>query len=385
MQELSPAIERSGDSGSQDCDVIVFGGGPAGAAGALALAQKGLSVALFTKPRKGPAIGETVPPQIKRLLAQLGVWQKFLACAHAEAPGIVAIWGDERPYENDFLFNPYGSAWHLDRERFDVMLLESAAAAGVAIHPVSSIHCTENPKSGWSVTFGEGNADRVLNARWALDATGRSAWFARRFGATRHRFDRLVALVRFASIRDMSEPRTLIETCECGWWYAAALPRNRGVFALFTDLDLLPRDARARARTWDLTFGKTKLISTIASTTAVAAPIHIVSAGSGRTLPCAGRNWLAVGDATQFHDPLYGQGICRAIASSLLAAEVIFTERSGGSANVDGFVDHLNREFQGYLKSWPAYYEREQRWSHCIFWKRRHDGAHVEGGSEGRR
>jgi flavin-dependent dehydrogenase len=182
---MLPPAAQSDDGGTvpeRDCDVIVFGGGPAGAAAGLALARKGLSVVVFAKPRTAPYIGETVAPNIVRPLARLGVWDAFLDAAHAAVPGTVVVWGDEHPFENDFLFNPYGPGWHLDRAAFDAMLIEAAQAAGADLRPAPVRDCVRKPCGGWTALFDDQNGGGALSARWVIDATGRTAWFAKRNG-----------------------------------------------------------------------------------------------------------------------------------------------------------------------------------------------------------
>ena len=57
----------------------------------------------------------------------------FLEDGHLESPGIASSWGGPNLYENDFIVNPYGPGWHLDRRRFDLMLAHAAQASGVEV------------------------------------------------------------------------------------------------------------------------------------------------------------------------------------------------------------------------------------------------------------
>src|SRR5436305_1597309 len=104
-------------------DVVVVGGGPAGATTALASARAGHRVALIERSRyDGVRVGETLPPATCLPLRRVGVWERFQADGHTSSPGILSVWGSDLPLDNDFLFNPYGHGWHVDRRRFDALL-----------------------------------------------------------------------------------------------------------------------------------------------------------------------------------------------------------------------------------------------------------------------
>ena len=121
-------------AGVTDFDVIILGGGPAGAATAITLRQRGLRVAIVearTTPQ--PRVGETLPPGVRLALEKLGVWQQFASDGHDAAVGNRSYWGSARPAEISFIAAPYGSGWHIDRCQFESMLLAAAQARGVQL------------------------------------------------------------------------------------------------------------------------------------------------------------------------------------------------------------------------------------------------------------
>ena len=60
---------------TENFDVLVAGGGPAGSTVALGLARQGYSVALFEATAySSPRYGETLPPEINPVLRGLNLW-----------------------------------------------------------------------------------------------------------------------------------------------------------------------------------------------------------------------------------------------------------------------------------------------------------------------
>jgi|SRR5271168_1245527 len=117
---------------SESFDVLVAGGGPAGAAVALCLAREGCRVALLEATAYDlPRYGETLPPEINPVLRRLCLWDAFQSLSPLEAPGTISVWGDSTPVEVDFINKVHGPGWHIERSGFDRMIVTEAENAGV--------------------------------------------------------------------------------------------------------------------------------------------------------------------------------------------------------------------------------------------------------------
>jgi flavin-dependent dehydrogenase len=350
-------------------DALVVGGGPAGAATAIALARGGASVAVLTRPPRPerPQVGETVPPSVVGPLARLGVWDSFRTDGHVAAPGTVVCWGDEEPYENDYIFSPYGNGWHLDRGRFDAMLLRAAADAGASVLEPAPGDRVESDGRTWSARAG----GRLLRAPFAVDATGRGARIGQRRGTDRERVDRLVGLVRFGTASG-TEPRTILEAAQGGWWYAAVLPQARVVAAYFTDADLLPFGVAERERYWAQQLSATRLAAGLVAP-GEPARVHTAVARTSALSRCTGPDWMAVGDAARTLDPLSGQGLEAAMTSAIRAADALLGPCRARA--LEQFSSETAEQHRRHLAGRLGHYRRERRWPSSPFWRRRHDAC----------
>jgi flavin-dependent dehydrogenase len=315
------------------------------------LAGAGASVVVLERSSyDGLRIGETLPPEVRLPLTRLGMWDGFLADGHVESPGIVAAWGSPEPYANDFILNPYGCGWRVDRNRFDAGLAARAAAAGAVVRTGTRVGRCERSGPGWTVDAGP---DAPIRAGFLLDATGRAR---SRTGARRVVHDRMVAVVGVAPAAD-EDARALIEATDEGWWYSARLPDGRLVMTFQTD-------ARPglRSRWADLLAAAP---ATAARAGGPPAGVRVVSANSDRSDPMAGERWLAVGDAAAAHDPIAGLGILWALESGIAGAEAML------DSTVDAYAQDTRRRFDQYVVTRAAYYRAEERWPDAPFWSRR--------------
>ncbi len=377
MTAIDPvAVEAVARMTGQRFDVVILGGGPAGSATALELSRLGGRVALLERSHyETSRIGETLPPRAALLLQRLGIWDDFQRDGHVESPGIVSIWGSDTPYENDFLFNPYGPGWHVDRQRFDRRLIQAASAAGTVVVQGVRVHeCAWRPSGDWQVDALIGESSLQLFTPFLIDATGRAAWLAQRLGARRVMADQLVGIVGFfdfCSSPPLQDQRTFVEASENGWWYSAILPSHRQVVAFMTDADLLPRDRTELERFWRIQLANTIQTQARVQSLPQESNLRIVAADSHRLDPSAGSNWLAVGDAALAVDPLCGQGICFAMQSALDAARCVVDIQTGPAASSATSQSRLIEQFKDVLRIRSEYYSQERRWPHSPFWQRR--------------
>lgn len=355
----------------QRVDIVVIGGGPAGSAAAIALSRAGRSCALLERSHyERIRVGEILPPAAKRPLRALGVWDRFRGNGFVPSPGIVSAWGGPELYANDFVVNPHGSGWHVDRGRFDRMLAHAARDEGATLHTGARVVDCERVEGGWRIEARVAGEPSWLQADFVIDATGRTSWFARRLGHHRAVYDRLIGVVGLVdrsgadAVRDR---RALIESSRSGWWYSAELPGRRCVAAYMTDADLIAHARDGPGHHWRSRRTAPHTDTRIGSATDHV-DIRVVAASTSRLQTLTdGESWLAVGDAAIACDPLWGQGVVTALESGLAAAESL-TGRSGTTAELTAAAA---RRFRDYQRLRAYYYGRETRWPDSVFWTRR--------------
>src|SRR5260221_2614964 len=180
---------------SSDSTATVLGAGPAGTATALALARRGWQVVILHRQRRmAHLLGETLAPRARVLLHGLGIPEGG-CIGQLPSPGLLSAWDSDQLHANDYVFQPSGCGFIIDRPEFDAGLLASARAAGVIIHHDARISACRRRESVWEIEAANGQGRLALKAQLMVDATGRTGWLAGRLGTKRIIHDRLVALV----------------------------------------------------------------------------------------------------------------------------------------------------------------------------------------------
>jgi len=364
-------------------DVVVLGGGPAGAATALASKRRhpAVRVALVEKTDYAAwRIGETLPPSAEPRLRALGVWEAFLDLSPAPSYGTRAAWGSAAPYDHEFLFSRHGRGWHVDRRRFDAMLVAEARRAGAEIFSRTTADSWHRRDDAWRMTLTPLNAAaRSITARVVVDATGRRSAFAIAQGARHRTCDQLVAAVVVLPSDPATPPPetyTWVEACRDGWWYTAPLPDGRLAASFVTDASVLRERAWRAADDWiglsaDVPHTSARIAGRISRGASL--PPRLFPAASQRLDPCAGDGWLAVGDAATTFDPLSARGVTSALRGGLNASIAIGRYLAGDARALAWCAAVVAADYDEYLDQRAASYAMEQRWPGSPFWRSRHE------------
>lgn len=364
--------------------VIVVGGGPAGAATAWALARTGVDVLVLDRarfPRDKPC-AEYLSPQASRILEAMGVLGAAESLGAAQLEGMVVrapcgalIHGEFAARHGFRGFRDRGLA--LRRHLLDQLLLDAARDAGARVmegaRVVDVVRDARGRAAGVAVLAAEdrttsepvgstpvgpadaaGEPTRELRASLIVGADGLRSIVARRMGLARSaRWPRRIALVtHYRGVRGMGRDGEMHVDRE-GYLGMADVGRGEANVAL-----VVPA-ARARAM---MTDGRAACIERwIAARPNLAerfagadrsAPVHATGPFAVRARRSADAGVALVGDASDFFDPFTGEGIYAALRGGELLAPFIVEALAASSPRradrvLRGYRAARRREFGG--------------------------------------
>ena len=348
-------------------DVAVIGGGPAGTCCAMRLQQFGLDVALFEKGEgRRQHVGESLPSSIRVVLQSLELTLPD-EVVEPRPPEHLVYWGPmsgdgarARPHQETSLL-----VW---RGPFDAFLRATASERGVPIieAPVGGVRLIEE---GYALDC---SAGKTHACRFVVDASGRSGIVAK---AYRQRVEglRTLALTGHFETGEAS-PTTLVETFADGWVWSAPLQSGLRDVTVMVDGEAV-RDGHAYAEVaYQAAIDRAPHIRSIVESAKRVDRVRGVDATPYGARPFCARDFLLVGDAASFLDPLSAHGVHKAMDGALVAAAVVRTilENPSMAEEAARFYDSRERDIFDITRSRLArLYRQETRFADQPFWMKR--------------
>ena len=334
-------------------DVVVVGGGPGGSSTATFLADGGLRVALFERERFPRFhVGESLMPATMLLLEELGARAAIEERGFQLKYGATFIDEDNNAATQTFYFLP-GQPWpnysyQVPRAEFDTVLLEHATKRGVTVFQPATVEGTEFDAGGVTLTVSGENGRFSVRAKMLVDASGRDALLATRYGR-RTRIPNLGKVALFAHYKGaarrsgLEEGNIRVYVFREGWFWWIPLAG-----------DVTSVGAVCHARTvkqWtgepegllDAMIARSRGVSENLAGAVRITPVHRVANFSYHNSPVVGDRFVAVGDAIAFVDPIFSGGVYIALRTGQLAAAAILQAFRAGDFSARRFAAYERR------------------------------------------
>ena len=360
-----------------ETDIVVAGGGPAGATIAARLAAFGYRVVLLEK-RRFPRhqVGESLTPAILPLLDFLDVRAEVEAAGFLRMAGHSVCWGSAAPRTAYYSPDRRRRGFQCVRAAFDRILLDRARQAGVRVlegQPVQDV--AEGPQ-GIRIRYRQGER---IHAAFCVDATGRAGVCARRGRRQRDIAFQTLALTGYwrhaAGPPGTDFANTLLEAYSHGMVWS--VPLHTGLRNVTLLIDWRRGAALMRGRLRDFYVGELRhagYVSGLLSAARLVAGPHVFDASLYTARGFTTRRSLLAGDAGLTIDPLSSEGVRKALASAVSGAAVVNTilRRPAMRNHAAALYDAAQRDtYDDHYRQSVRYHAEEGRWPESPFWQRR--------------
>eukprot|EP00752_Nemacystus_decipiens_P015802 g14112.t1 len=339
LQGLAEGIERAYPSlrlmSQPPTDVLIIGGGPAGACCAIALGRLGYTADIIEKeqfPRFH--VGESLLPSVNPMLHDLGLTETLQKLPTITKRGAEIV-GAGQQDNGAMLYFESGKQWgqtetfNVERSVFDKALLDFAAEQpnvrlyqGVSVQSIEKLtqgDCELQTSSG------------PMRAKIVIDCSGQSTVLGKHLGTKKviqnHR--KVAYTGHFTGVErlkgDAAGFITLVMANE-GWFWAIPIDETRTSIGMVVDKTASTAMRRQGVKpgeelAWAIQ--RTPLLAKRTANANFPEMTRSVSDFSYTCSPGAGDGYLMVGDAEAFLDPVFSSGLHLAIASALDAADTV--------------------------------------------------------------
>jgi 1H-pyrrole-2-carbonyl-[peptidyl-carrier protein] chlorinase len=398
-------------SAGLDFDVGIVGGGPAGAAMAAYLAKAGVKCVVLERelfPR--PHVGESLVPSSTRVFRDLGFLETLEEARFPHKYGAAWTASDKsRPYkhgwdEPDF-DGLHGSSeatiefaereqpgvnmkytYHVDRGKFDLLLLQHAQKLGATVYEGVRVKGVDFSGPHPEIRFSMGRRDMGLTCRILVDASGRQTMLGNQLKL---------------KVNDPVFNQYAVHTWFDGYDRRCLRPDKRAGYDDYIFIHFIPvsntwiwqipitetvtsigvvtqRQHFQKAKGnkdgffWDMV-GTRPIIAEALRKAERVRPFKEEGDYSYAMTQITGDNWLMIGDAARFVDPIFSTGVSIALNSARFAHKDVLTALETGDCSRRAFAPFeqtIRRGTQNWYDFITVYYRLNVLFTYFILDKR---------------
>ncbi|MGZ3332497.1 MAG: NAD(P)/FAD-dependent oxidoreductase [Gemmatimonadaceae bacterium] len=349
-----------------DAEVIVVGGGPAGASTAWALAREGVDVLILDRAKfpRDKICAEYLSPQASRILSDMGVLDEIersnpghLAGMSVRAPNGFVANGEFAANHGFRAFRDKGLA--IRRTILDDIVLRGARTAGARVEEsarVTDVTRDAAERVNGVVAMASDGAPRTLRARYVVGADGLRSVIGRRLGLVRTSriWPQRIALVahyrKVQGVTDMGEMHVdyggyfgIVDVGEGNMNVAVVVPMSRAKEIGENKTAFFEEWIASRPHLAERFEGSERTTPVRATGPFATASRHAWSPGAA-----------LVGDAADFFDPFTGEGMYAALRGGEILAPYLMEGLKADAAREAGILSGYDRarkqEFGGKWK-----------------------------------
>ena len=352
-----------------DADVLIIGAGPAGSVAARMLKKLGHRVVILEKeqfPRF--SIGESLLPQCMEFLEEADLLAAVTAEGFQFKNGAAfSLAGKLTEFDFSEKFSAgWGTTFQVPRARFDQVLANGAEEAGVPIHYRQTIVAAEFGAPGHArlISVDAEGARREWTATMVMDASG--------FGRV---LPRLLDLETPSSLSPRQALFTHIEDCiEAAdydrnkiligihpihrdiWYWLIPFSNGRSSLGVVTSVGFLDERVGGPLEVLrEMAFEEPRLAQLLKNSR-FDTPANRIGGYSANVKQLYGENFVLLGNAGEFLDPVFSSGVTIALKSASLAVPLVDKQLRGMPVDWNAEYEQVLRRgievFRAYVDAW---------------------------------